>query len=264
MKQNELIPIGISQLPSQWIKPACSWNITIFKTEVFFQNWSIVSDADFSWARWELFGLFLFSQIPAIKQLIVAMILHRKWASQLNSLCHLLALPGRVLQPRPRLEYSAQRDSGSFDLCPLLRRGMAEGAGVPDSSYQWKDHWIQRVKGEKHSSCCGRETWPLWSHVQSLEWDWQPDHAKERKRHRGSDGTAARGCDLPFACHTGKAEKRSHHYFSWVHSSVISSAGCVCECVCVKDNRKKHLVWLHSSHLLIMSLKAIVSDNLCF
>lgn len=61
-----------------------------------------------------------------------------------------------------------------------------------------------------------------------------------------------------------KQKKGSISCFSQVHLSVISSAGCVSVCVCVKDNRKKHLVWLHSSHLLIMSLKAIVSDNLCF
>lgn len=52
--------------------------------------------------------------------------------------------------------------------------------------------------------------------------------------------------------------------FSRVHLSAISSAGCMCVRLCVKDNRKEHLVWLHSSHLLIMWLKAIVSDNLRF
>lgn len=151
-----------------------------------------------------------------------------------------------------------------FYLCPLLWSGMAKSTGVPDFPYCWRDQWIQSER-EKAQQLL-REGNLTSLKQRSVPWVGLTAQSCKRKK-SGTGEVMVLPCRDTIFSSLAIWEKQKKGFiscFSRVHLSVISSVGWVCMWVCVKENRKKHLVWLHSSHLLIMWLKATVSDNLCF
>lgn len=125
-KNMQLRPLA----PLQWIKPACSWNMAIFKIEVFCQSWSIVWDADFSQTRWEV--LCPFSLLPDSCNIAACYSNDTAWKIRFPTKQPLPAPTIAWKCPAVDITYCAQRDSKSFYLCPLLHSGMAEGTGVSD------------------------------------------------------------------------------------------------------------------------------------
>lgn len=126
----------------KWLQTTC-WHcsISVNKTSLslkyghFFLNWSILSELEYCVRCWFLTRgevLCPFSPLPDSCNIAAYYSSDTAWKISFRTKQPLPACTTAWRGPALRSKYCAERDSKSFDLCPLLHSGMAEGAGVSD------------------------------------------------------------------------------------------------------------------------------------